>query len=56
MSDTTNPTAPTIMRMTPMVWMLKCADDTVVAKRRMAPMAKTTMLVPTPIAELLWFY
>jgi hypothetical protein len=54
MSDTTNPTAPTTIKITPMVWILNVeactvAECTVVANRRMAPTAKTTILVATPI-------
>ena len=54
MSDTTNPTAPATIKITPMVWILKVeactvAECTVVANRRMAPTAKTTILVATPI-------
>ena len=47
--DRTRPITPTIMRMTPTVWMLNPGVLTVTAKSRIAPTAIRKMLVPRPI-------
>src|SRR5438067_6288892 len=45
-----SPTPPTIMRITPTVWMLSPCVETLTAKRRIAPTAMRNRDVPSAIA------
>src|SRR5689334_18407334 len=47
-----NPTAPTIMRMTPTVWMSIPLTDACTANVRIAPTAMSRMPIPMPMTEV----
>src|SRR5665213_3537287 len=48
-ADKSSPIPPTIIKMTPIVWMLKPVAVTETANRMIAPTAKITRLVPIPM-------